>query len=285
MQLRVSKRSQARIRIAMQGPSGSGKTYSSLLLAFGLVSDWSKVAVIDTENQSADLYAHLGNYNVVSLGAPFSPEKYLEAIQLCESAGMEAIVIDSLSHEWENLLDVHSNMPGNSFTNWGKITPRHNNLINKILSSTAHIVATVRSKQDYVLTEKNGKQVPEKVGLKGVQRDGLEYDFTIVFDINIKHFATASKDRTGMFVGLPDFTVTAETGQMIRQWCESALPEHVEEPTDFLGAIHSCKSLEELYRLYNENPKLQDLYKEEFVARKSSLLTIPNFMSNGTHAH
>ncbi|EPA00018.1 Putative bacteriophage protein [Indibacter alkaliphilus LW1] len=285
MQLRVSKRSQARIRIAMQGPSGSGKTYSSLLLAFGLVGDWSKVAVIDTENQSADLYAHLGGYNVISLGAPYTPEKYLEAIQLCETAGMEAIVIDSLSHEWETLLDVHSNMPGNSFSNWGKITPRHNHLINKILSSTSHIIATVRSKQDYVLTEKNGKQVPEKVGLKGVQRDGLEYDFTIVFEVNIKHFVTASKDRTGMFVGLPDFRITAETGEMIRDWCQSSASNLDEEPSDFVELINSCKSLDQLYKLYNENPGLRELYKEEFVARKSQLLTKPNFMSNGTHAN
>lgn len=285
MQLRVSKRSQARIRIAMQGPSGSGKTYSSLLLAYGLVGDWSKIAVIDTENQSADLYAHLGGYNVISLAAPYTPEKYLEAIQLCETAGMEAIVIDSLSHEWETLLDIHSNMPGNSFTNWGKITPRHNYLINKILSSSAHIIATVRSKQDYVLTEKNGKQVPEKVGMKGVQRDGLEYDFTIVFDINIKHFVSASKDRTGMFSSMPEFKITAETGEMIKEWCLSSEPIFDEEPKDFLEAIHSCKSLDQLYRLFNENPKLQELYKDEFVSQKSKLLTTPNFISNGTHAH
>jgi hypothetical protein len=285
MQLRVSKRSQARIRIAMQGPSGSGKTYSSLLLAFGLVGDWSKIAVIDTENQSADLYAHLGDYNVISLGAPCNPEKYQEAILLCENAGMEAIIIDSLSHEWETLLDIHSNMPGNSFSNWGKITPRHNHLINKILSSTAHIIATVRSKQDYVLTEKNGKQVPEKVGMKGVQRDGLEYDFTIVFDINIKHFAVTSKDRTGMFVALPDFRITAETGEMIKNWCISAEPNLEEGFTDFLGAIHDCKTLDQLYRLFNENPKVQDLYKDEFVSQKSKLLATPNFMSNGTTAH
>lgn len=269
----------------MQGPSGSGKTYSSLLLAFGLVGDWSKIAVIDTENQSADLYAHLGDYNVISLGAPCNPEKYQEAILLCENAGMEAIIIDSLSHEWETLLDIHSNMPGNSFSNWGKITPRHNHLINKILSSTAHIIATVRSKQDYVLTEKNGKQVPEKVGMKGVQRDGLEYDFTIVFDINIKHFAVTSKDRTGMFVSLPDFRITAETGEMIKNWCISAEPNLEEGFTDFLGAIHDCKTLDQLYRLFNENPKQQDLYKDEFVSQKSKLLSTPNFMSNGTTAH
>ncbi|WP_332913932.1 AAA family ATPase [Algoriphagus boritolerans] len=107
-------------------PSGAGKTYSSLLLAYGLTTNWTKIAVIDTENQSADLYANLGQYNVISISSPHTPEKYVEAIEICENAGMEVIVIDSISHEWETLLDIQSNMPGNSFTNWAKITPRHN---------------------------------------------------------------------------------------------------------------------------------------------------------------
>jgi archaellum biogenesis ATPase FlaH len=173
MQLRKSNRSQAKIRIALQGASGSGKTYSSLLLGYGLCQNWDKIAVIDTENQSADLYSHLGQYQVLPLHAPFSPERYIEAIQTCEASGMEVIIIDSLSHEWEGeggILDIHGNMAGNSFTNWAKITPRHNALVQKILHSNAHIIVTVRSKQDYVITEKNGKQVPEKQSLSKALR-------------------------------------------------------------------------------------------------------------------
>lgn len=295
MDLRISKRSQARIRIAMQGPSGAGKTYSSLLLAYGLTGNWSKIAVIDTENQSADLYANLGQYNVISIGSPHTPEKYVEAIEICEKAGMEVIIIDSISHEWETLLDIQSNMPGNSFTNWAKITPRHNALINKILSSTSHVIATVRSKQDYVLTDKNGKMVPEKVGLKGVQRDGLEYDFTIVFDVNIKHQASASKDRTGMFVDKPDFQISPATGKQILDWCQSgakfevsetkSLAEQFEEGIDFMDAIQSCQNLDELYKLYNSNPGLQELYKDEFIARKGQIRVNQTFRQNGTTAH
>lgn len=295
MELRTSKRSQARIRIAMQGPSGAGKTYSSLLLAYGLTGNWSKIAVIDTENQSADLYANLGQYNVLSIGAPHTPEKYVEAIQICEKAGMEVIIIDSISHEWETLLDIQSNMPGNSFTNWAKITPRHNALINKILSSSAHVIATVRSKQDYVLTDKNGKMVPEKVGMKGVQRDGLEYDFTIVFDVNIKHQASASKDRTGMFVDKPEFQISPATGKQILEWCQSghkfesdsmkSLTDQLRKGMDFLEAIQSCQNLDELYKLYNSNPSLQALYKEEFITRKGQIRINQTFRQNGTAAH
>ena len=184
------------MRLALQGASGSGKTYSSLLIAHGMTSDWSKIAVIDTENGSADLYAHLGAYNVLSLSEPYNPEKYIDAIGICESAGMEVIIIDSISHCWDYLLDFHANLQGNSFANWAKVTPRQNAFIQRILNSSCHVICTMRSKQEYVLNERNGKMIPEKVGLKAVQRDNVDYEFTIVFDVNMKHYALASKDRT-----------------------------------------------------------------------------------------
>lgn len=225
MEIRKAERRQVKIKLGLQGPSGSGKTYSSLLLAFGLTGNWTKIAIIDTENFSADLYSHLGNYNVLSLGHPFTPERYIEAIKICEKAGIEVIVIDSVSHEWEGtggILETHGNMPGNSFTNWSKLTPRHNAFIQAILQSPCHIIATIRSKQDYVLNERNGKYVPEKVGLKGVTREGLDYEFTIVFDLDIKHFALASKDRTGLFMDKPQFLITDRIGQRLKGWCTEA---------------------------------------------------------------
>ena len=219
MNLRQSSKKQAKIKLSLQGCSGCGKTYSSLLLAYGITNSWSKIAIIDTEHGSADLYAHLGNYNVLTLKKPYTPENYISAIEVCENAGMEVIIIDSLSHCWEYLLEFHSNLQGNSFTNWGKITPRQNNLMNKILTSNSHIIATMRTKQDYVLNEKNGKMIPEKVGLKAVMRDGIDYEFTIVLDIDMKHNAKASKDRTNLFMDKPEFIITPETGKAILDWC------------------------------------------------------------------
>lgn len=144
--------------MALQGSSGSGKTYSNLLLAQGLTNgDFSKVAIIDTENGSADLYAHLGSYNVLSLTPPFTPEKYIEAIEVCEKSTMEVIIIDSISHAWDELLDFHSRLTGNSFTNWAKVTPRQKAFTNKILQCNANVIATMRTKQDYVLNQKDGK--------------------------------------------------------------------------------------------------------------------------------
>lgn len=218
--LRVSSKKQARIKMALQGCAGSGKTYSALLLAYGLVRDWSRIAVIDSENGSADLYASLGSYNVLPI-SEYSPETYIEAVNVCESAGMEAIIIDSISHCWDFLLEYHAGLMGNSFVNWAKVTPRQNAFIQRILQSRCHVICTMRTKQDYVLNERNGKMVPEKVGLKAVMRDGVDYEFTVVLDLDLKHHATASKDRTGLFMGKPEFTITPATGESILQWCNA----------------------------------------------------------------
>jgi archaellum biogenesis ATPase FlaH len=125
MKLQKVSRKKASIKMFHQGPSGSGKTYSSLLLAYGLCNDWSKIAVIDSENHSSELYSHLGSYNVLQLSAPYTPEKYVQAMEACGQAGMQVIIIDSISHEWEYILEAHASLPGNSFNNWQKIGLRH----------------------------------------------------------------------------------------------------------------------------------------------------------------
>ena len=256
MQLRQSERKQAKIKMALQGSAGSGKTFSSLLLAKGLTNgDFSKVAIIDTENGSADLYAHLGNYNVVSLKPPFTPQQYVDAITLCENSGMEVIIIDSISHCWDYLLDYHSSLAGNSFTNWAKIKPLEKQFVDKILQSNAHIIATMRTKQDYVLNQKDGKMIPEKVGLKAVQRDGLDYEFTLVFDVDIKHFAVSSKDRTELFMGKPEFQITEQTGVKILNWCNS-------------GKLDRYRENNPNYNYYEEKVNKLPVIKPKFRKRK-----------------
>ncbi|MDC7994035.1 AAA family ATPase [Altibacter sp. HG106] len=295
MEIRKSERRKAKMKLALQGSSGSGKTYSALLLAKGLTrNQFEKVAVIDTENGSADLYAQLGNYNVVSMKPPYSPERYIEAIQLCEQAGMEVIIIDSISHCWDYLLHIHSNMPGNSFTNWGKITPRQNTFVNKILQSDSHIIATMRVKQDYVLNNKNGKMVPEKVGLKAIQRDSLDYEFTIVFDIDISHHAKASKDRTELFTNKPDFIINAATGKKLLLWCSEGSDDVLEK---IKREIESCETLEGLRHIYSKYPENQNLLKNLVIQKKQQLESISsqlvsddqviqqNNQENGTDSH
>ncbi len=269
MEIRISERKKAKIKLALQGSAGSGKTYSSLLIAKGLVSgDFSKTAIIDTENGSGDLYAHLGSYNVVSMKPPYSPERYIEAIELCEKSGIEVIIIDSISHCWDFLLDIHSKMPGNSFTNWGKVTPRQNAFVNKMLRSNAHIISTMRVKQDYVLNNKNGKMVPEKVGLKAIQRNDLDYEFTIVFDIDAAHNAKASKDRTGLFIDKPEFTINASTGKKIMQWCGQGSGSEVEKA---MLEIRACESIKELKEIYSKYATIREEIKPSILEKKESL--------------
>jgi hypothetical protein len=267
--LRTAERKQAKIKLGLQGPSGSGKTYSALLLAYGLCGDWKKIGVIDSENHSADLYAHLGNYNVLNLTEPFTPEMYVKAIEACEKVGMEVIIIDSISAEWEGsggIIETHSKMVGNSFTNWNSITPRHNAFVQKILQSPCHVLATIRCKQDYVLSEKNGRYVPEKVGLKGVTRDGMDYEFTIVFDLDIKHQAKASKDRTGLFMdGLP-FTIKPETGRKILDWC--LIGKTLDKAKKELVAAQDVKVLTEVMKKY---PEFKNELLQEFEAKKHAI--------------
>jgi len=269
MEIIKATRKQAVIKMAVQGPSGSGKTYSSLLLAFGLVGNWTHIAVIDTENNSSHLYSHLGNYNVLSLSEPFSPERYQDAIEVCEKAGMKAIIIDSISQEWEGaggIIESHGNMAGNSFTNWNRMTPRHNAFVQKILQSPSHIIATIRSKQDYVLTDKNGKMVPEKVGLKGVTREGMDYEFTVVLDIDIKHQATANKDRTGLFTNPMPFMVTEQTGIRIKVWC---MDEDVLKNIEL--QINQATSVQDLRNILIKYPTLRDKIEPLCQVRKKEI--------------
>ena len=268
MEIRKAARKQAKIKLALQGPSGSGKTMSALLLASG-ITDWSKIAVIDTEHHSADLYAHLGQYNVLPLSQPFTPERYGKAIESCEKAGMEVIIIDSISHEWEGkggILDIHGSMVGNSFTNWAKVTPRHNEFVQKILQSDCHIIATIRSKQDYVLSEKNGKMVPEKVGLKGVTREGLDYEFTLVFDVDIKHQAVASKDRTGMFMDKPSLMISSKTGERIKRWCMSGV-----SVKEVLQQIAKAQTVDDLRDILKQYPEYRKQIEPVAIEKKNEL--------------
>ncbi len=283
MELKKAMRKQAKIKLALQGPSGSGKTYSALLLAAGM-TDWSKIAVIDTENHSADLYAHLGDYSVLQLSKPFSPERYIEAIQTCEGAKIEVIIIDSVSHEWEGsggILDLHGNMPGNSFTNWAKMTPRHNAFVQKILESTCHIISTIRTKQDYVLSEKNGKMVPEKVGLKGITRDGMDYEFTIVFDLDIKHNAIASKDRTSLFADKPAGIITPGYGKRILQWCNAGT-----SVDEVIRLVKQAKDVVELRDLLTKFPEYRKTIEPLAIKKKEELnvqiINQTKIGSNGT---
>ena len=202
-------------------------------------------------------------------------------------AGSEIIIIDSISHEWEGaggILNIHGSMTGNSFTNWNTVTPRHNNFINAIIQCPIHIISTIRSKQDYVLSEKNGKYVPEKVGLKGVTREGVDYEMTLVLELDIKHNTTATKDRTGLFIDKPSFKIDPSTGEKIKNWCLSGTSLN-----DVISKINSCNNVNDLHELYKQYPEYQDELLDAFKQRKLALeskieISKPlNIQENGTN--
>jgi hypothetical protein len=231
IQIRKAERKQAKLRIGMSGPSGSGKTYSALLLARGLASAWEKVLIIDSENGSGELYSNLGAYNTISLRAPFTPESYIEAIKAAEEAGMEVIIIDSASHEWDGkggCLEINESLAsakfkGNTWAAWSETTPRHQAFIEAITQSLCHIVTTARSKTDMIQTE--DKKV-KKVGMKEIQREGFEYELTVNFNIDRDHhLAIASKDRTGLFISRDPFIITEKVGHELLAWNGSGKPD------------------------------------------------------------
>ncbi len=269
LQLKKATRKQVKLRLNLSAPSGAGKTYSALRMAKGLVNDWEKIAVIDTENGSASLYSHLGDFSVVDLTPPFAPEKYIEALQLCEQAGIECVIIDSSSHEWTTLLEqnealANASFKGNTWAAWSKTTPRHDKFINAVLHSPLHVITCTRSKTE---TVQEGGRV-KKVGMKDLQRDGWEYELTISLNIDRdSHLATPSKDRTNLFEGGQPFLITEETGKLISEWCNSGVSE-IQTAINEMEIVADMDSLKTIWSKYKS---LQT--NAEFVAMKDKRKT------------
>ena len=241
MPLKIEKaqRRQAKLRLAITGPSGSGKTMGALLIAFGI---GKKVLVGDTENGSASLYADASDgplkgkdYDVAIINPPYTIEKYLEVIDAAEKGEYDVLILDSISHAWageggllqkKEALDSRGGANKNQYTNWAPITKEQEQFKARILNCKVHLVCTMRSKQDYILETKDGKQVPRKVGMAPIQREGMEYEFTAVLDMAMDHSAVASKHRTGKLLDEKMFTPTLKTGKDLHGWLmEGKAPE------------------------------------------------------------
>lgn len=251
LEFKKAKREQVRMKISVSGPSGSGKTLSSLRLAFGItkaqfpnLSDeeiWSKICVIDTENGSGSLYVgfnrngcQIGDYNVITLTPPYEPQLFVDAIHMAEENGTNVIIIDSLSHAWAGqggALDQQGAIAarsGNSWTAWRQVTPQHNKLVDAMLQSPCHVIASMRAKMEYEqITNDAGKKQVKAIGMGVIMRDGIEYEFTVAFMLDYEHVANATKDRTGLF-DKKYFVIDENVGKQMYQWLSSGAP--VEEP-------------------------------------------------------
>lgn len=242
MTFKKATKSQARLRMAIAGPSGSGKTYSSLRIARGLAGPGGTIALIDTERASASKYAGLiGDFDTLSLDT-FGPDTYIQAIHAAEEGGYAVLIIDSLSHAWEgtdgalDMVDAAAkrSRSGNSYTAWRDVTPLHRGMVDAILQSRLHVIVTLRVKTEYVIEkdERTGKSTPRKVGLKPIQRDGIEYEFDLVGDIDqFEHQLVISKSRCE---ALSDKVVRhpgEELGKQIAAWLSDGAPAPVPDST------------------------------------------------------
>lgn len=266
-------RKRRKLRIQFEGPSGSGKSMSSLCLAKGIkealaeCGEDGKIYVIDTENDSASLYSDVVQFLTAPLDAPYTPEKYIEFIKAAASQpDCLVLIVDSTTHEWAGsggCLDIHSRMTGNSYTNWGKVLPRHQSFIEAITSSPCHIICTVRSKTAYEIEEENGKKVPKKVGMAPVQRDGMEYEMDLVLSLDqATNYATVSKNRTPIWDDERNFMVAPVHGKQIVDWLNSGEVDVEREFShSMIAKVMYCLSEAELAALYVE-------HKETITASK-----------------
>lgn len=240
IQIRKASRKQSKLRLGLAAPSGCGKTMGALLLAYGITDDWEKIGLIDTEEGSGELYVGvnkhsltIGDYLYSRISGSFAPKHYIEHIKAMENAGAEVIIVDSLTHAWagtEGLLDKQAKIAersGNSYTAWRDVTPDHNALVNAMLQSKSHIIATMRSKVQYAMEKgDDDKYKIVKKGIAPIQREGMEYEFTAFFDIDANCYASASKDRTDLFSELnaagtvekKHFIIKPDTGKMLKDW-------------------------------------------------------------------
>lgn len=285
MQFRKAERRKVYSKTLLSGPSGSGKSYSALRIATGIAKRCnSRIAYIGTEGSRDEYYCTVNDggdglfdYDLISLEAPFTIDKYIEAIDAALDNGYQVLVIDTLSAEWKWLNDTHDAMPGNSWQNWSRLKPKHRAFMDKILLSPIHVVATARTKTDWVIEEKNGKQNPKKVGLAAVQDSEISYEYTISFQIDQdSHIAVADKDNTMLFNARYE-VLTEKDGEAIWEWCNrGSLPAEVRTAS---VASSSDAFVDEVASLQNE---IISKCRELGGTKNEALMnTLKEFVPNG----
>jgi KaiC/GvpD/RAD55 family RecA-like ATPase len=243
-----ASKKRSRARVALVGPSGSGKTYTALRIATGI---GGKVALIDTERGSASKYADRFKFDVLELES-FDPRKYTEAILTAGEAGYEVLIIDSLSHAWEGkdgaleLVDkaADRSKAKNSFAAWKEVTPVHHQMVDAILRSKCHIIATMRVKTEWLVENVNGKQTPRKVGLAPVQRQGMEYEFDVVGDLDEAKLVV-TKSRCPALTKAVVTEPGEDFGATLKAWLtdgvEAPEPQREPRPTTGLSDVNRAR--------------------------------------------
>lgn len=250
LQFKKATKTAARGRIALIGPAGSGKTYTALAIATGL---GSKIAVLDTERGSASKYADLFAFDTLELDS-FEPQKYIEVIHAAEEAGYDVLIIDSLSHAWMGRggaleqVDQASkrSKSGNSYTAWRDVTPVHNALVDAMLGAKLHVIATMRTKSEYVIEENsNGKKVPRKIGLAPVQREGMDFEFDVTGELDHENNLVIDKTRCPTLKGKMFNQAGAEVAAILRAWLTDGAPMPPSFGEEMIALYEQCQSLDD----------------------------------------
>ena len=292
-EIKVAERQGARLLIQLSGPSGSGKTLTAILLAYGLVDgDGSKVIGIDAENRRMSLNASPSTYEMVAqqLGrkkpvspfrvieffAPFSPSRYIEAIDAACKAGAEVIVIDSTSHEWEGEGGCESiaNAGNSKMPNWKLAKKEHKRFMNFMLQCPAHIIACTRAREK---TDFKDTSKPVSLGMQPIQEKNFSYEATVSLMMwNQGHDQTVLKCPSELqhIMGRGTGYITAADGAALRAWVDGGakVDQTVEHWRGML--VNECeKGLQAFKDLWNSMPleggirkKLGDQFRDQCAA-------------------
>lgn len=287
-------KTQSKLRMALYGVSGSGKTYSALSISSGL---GGKIAVIDTERGSASKYANRFNFDVLDMQPPFAPANYVQAIKAAEAEGYDIIIIDSLTHAWSGTggaLEMVDNaakrsQSQNTYVAWRDVTPQHNALIDAIIQSKCHIIATMRSKSEYVLEpDQRGKMMPKKKGMAPIQRDGMEYEFDLVAEMSADNEMIVQKSRCEALTGAVVSKPNGQVSDALRKWLTDGEPEKVLTPEE-KAAAELEKRKDALLVWWGNGGSVTANNRADVVARVDALakdigFTLPSDEKNGTPA-
>lgn len=266
---------ESKLRLAIAGPSGSGKTYSALRIGTAL----GKTAVIDTESGSASKYADVFDFDVLEMEAPFSPQKYIAAIKAASDAGYDVVVVDSLTHAWNGtggVLEIVDQAAkamknSNTYMAWKSGTPHQNALIEAIVTSKLHVIGTMRSKTEYALmTDNRGKVVPQKIGMAPIQRDGFEYEFDVMFDMDIENNGIVTKSRCPELTGQVIPTPGEDVAEILKRWLSGAPDDRLRYADGSLVDGAALEFFNQYQDAEGEAPESADSLREWYKAQKAS---------------
>lgn len=308
VEIRQAERKKAKLRLGLSGPTGSGKTLGALMIAYGIVRAahpgiadadiWSKIVLADTEEGSGELYVGITKHNVlihpfgyIRISAPFTVAKYIDAVKSAERAGAEVIIEDSITHAWSGaggILDKKGQIEDaskNGWTAWRFVTPEHNAFIDTMLQSPSHIIATMRSKMEHVQEKTSeGKTIIRKVGMAPVQREGMEYEFTAVFDIDSDSIAHATKDRTDLYSSVDGagrlekrkFMITPETGGELYRWLNTGIEVQSLDSAaaEMAAAAQACSTKSALFDCVQKYTPILDRMQRENIAYHRDMIAL-----------